>query len=330
MAFRKHIIIWLSVLVIVTSSNFSYGVTLSDVNQVTWAQESIQFMIDKGFISGYSNGTFMPQNVITRAELITIINKMNNFTEEKIISFNDVKSSDWYHKEVAKAVYAGVANGFPDNTFKPNDAVTREQVAVILNNLYGFENKTDVFTILDFNNISSWAKDAVGNIVGSGIMKGYPDGKFLGKNPITRAEVAVVLNKIYEKFGQVSVEIDQISQPIVSNPSSGVGDSTSGSQTIENSGLNIQLKSVIEKFGRRVTPKLTTELQLEAASIITSSVNKYIADNTYNINSDVETAKTVFSRMTESEYTIFKNTIMSNIPSYELSALNDVFKLVNN
>jgi N-acetylmuramoyl-L-alanine amidase len=162
-----------------------------------WAETTIRNFITKGYVSGYSDGTFKPDNSITRAEFITIINKIFSYTQEADISFTDVKSSDWYYKEVRKAVSKGYVTGYSDNTFKPTNPVTREEAAVIVSRVKGLKanSTSNLSKFKDAQDISSWAKEYVDAVVAAGYITGYEDSTFKPKNNVTRAEAVVILSR---------------------------------------------------------------------------------------------------------------------------------------
>jgi hypothetical protein len=98
----------------------------SDI-QGHWAQSQIQTLVSKGVLSGYPDGTFKPDNAVTRAEFATMTNKAFGFATAGSANFSDVKAGDWFASEVGKAQSAGYIAGYPDGTFKPGNQVTREE-----------------------------------------------------------------------------------------------------------------------------------------------------------------------------------------------------------
>src|SRR5450830_1910826 len=157
-----------------------------------WAQVKIQSWIDKGLIKGYPDGTFKPDQDITRAEFMALVNRAFGYTAVAPITYTDVKAGSWYAPEVAKAQAAGYISGYPDGTMKPENPITREEVATIvarIKNLTSDANAADKFT--DAAKIGSWSKGQVGAVTSAKIMQGYPDGSFMPQGLMTRAEVVV-------------------------------------------------------------------------------------------------------------------------------------------
>lgn len=192
-----------------------------------WAEKQIKDWNEKGFIKGYSDNTFKPNNTITRAEFITLVNNVFGYKEKAELSFTDIKSSDWYFSEIAKAIEAGYVKGYADGTIKPNNEISRQEVAMVISNIMRLEmdeNSAEISKLKDNKAIQVWSKGAIGAVLEKGYMKGYTDQTFKTGNPITRAEATVALNNvagsIYNKAGtygdttiagNVSVSTDGVS-----------------------------------------------------------------------------------------------------------------------
>ena len=173
-----------------------------------WAEKQIKDWNEKGFIKGYSDNTFKPNNTITRAEFITLINNVFGYKDKAELSFTDIKSSDWYFGEIAKAIEAGYVKGYTDGTIKPNNEISRQEVAMVITNIMRLEmaeNSVEISKLKDNKAIQAWSKGAIGAVLEKGYMKGYTDQTFKTGNPITRAEATVALNNvagsIYNKAG---------------------------------------------------------------------------------------------------------------------------------
>jgi hypothetical protein len=171
-----------------------------------WAEKQLTNWLDKGLISGYSDGSFKPNNTITRAEFIVLVNKAYHFDNQASISFKDVKKGDWFYSEVAKAKAAGYISGYQDGTIHPNAVISRQEAAVVLAKLAKLD--TSINTAIDPMQIKdastlTWSKGAVAVVVKKGYMKGYPDLTFKPNHSITRAEAVVALAKVVSsKTGQ--------------------------------------------------------------------------------------------------------------------------------
>ena len=171
----------------------------SDI-QGHWAERQISDWVNKDFITGYPTGTFKPDNSITRAEFITMVNKSFGFHERTQVDFSDISPSDWFYEEIAKARAAGYISGYGDNTMKPNNAINRQEVAAIIFRLLDIKaiNDGDALSRFeDAGDISDWAKPSVSAVAEKNLMKGYPDQTFRPLAFTTRAEALVSLDRAF-------------------------------------------------------------------------------------------------------------------------------------
>lgn len=169
-------------------------VVLKDINN-HWAKYEIQRFIDKGHINGYGDKTFKPDNNITRAEFIKVVNSVFGLKEKATENFTDVSSGQWYYNDVCIAVKAGYINGYEDKTFRPNQPISREEAAAIVANLKNVKGDGKL-QFRDSNQVSSWAKQAVDAVSDNNLMGGYQDNTFKPKNKITRAEAVATLSRV--------------------------------------------------------------------------------------------------------------------------------------
>lgn len=162
-----------------------------------WAKDYIQEFIDKGYVTGYSDGSFKPNNSINRAEFVKIFNKVFGLTNKSGKIFNDTKTH-WAKNEIDIAVTNGVCNGKSATEFKPNDLITREEACVMLANYKKLADENyDKMTIYkDSDQVSSWAKSSVEGLIEKIFILGYEDGTFRPKGKITRAEALVAINTV--------------------------------------------------------------------------------------------------------------------------------------
>ncbi len=172
----------------------AYAADVSDMNG-HWAREIVQKWIDQGAVKGYEDGTFRPENSITRAEFMSLVNSLFGYNIANDIVFEDVATDAWYADTIGRAAAAGYIAGYPDGTIRPGSLISREETASILMkimNLVSNEAATSAFKDLA---AASWSKGAVGAVYSAGIMTGYPDGSFQAQNNIKRAEALVALDK---------------------------------------------------------------------------------------------------------------------------------------
>ena len=160
-----------------------------------WAESNIKEAMENEWID--TTNTFRPNDSITRAEFVKIVNRKFNFIEVENITFTDVDKSAWYYEEVQKAVKAGYIKGYGDNTFKPNAKITREEVAVIITSIMNNkqENLEKIFWYKDYDIISSWATSSLEGAVENEYM-GVLETYLRPKDNITRAESVVTLQRV--------------------------------------------------------------------------------------------------------------------------------------
>jgi len=159
-----------------------------------WAVAQITSLVNQGVVSGYPDHTFKPDNIVTRAEFISMINKTFGYTNTAKVNYYDVRTSDWYYNDIAKATAAGYIAGYPDGSMNPNDCITREEASVIVARVLAKNNSGSGY--LPFNDdltIQVWARNSVAALVQAGLISGYPDGTFRPAYPICRAEAAAMI-----------------------------------------------------------------------------------------------------------------------------------------
>jgi hypothetical protein len=177
----------------------SAAATPKDI-QGHWAQSQLQEWLDQGYLGGYPDGTVQPNKAITRGEYVALINRLFGFTETASVSFTDVKSSNWFYSEVAKAVKAGYIGGYENNTFRASNPLTRQEAAVIAAKVLKLNTSSTALTFKDSAQVSAWAKGAVTAAADKKIINGYQDGTFGPKKSLTRAEaVAIISNSVVYK-----------------------------------------------------------------------------------------------------------------------------------
>lgn len=187
--------------------------TINDI-EGHWAELYIKDFVNKGYINGYENNTFNPNGKITRAEFISMINKVFEFNEVVDISFNDINQEQWFYEDVKKAVKAGYINGYGDNTFRPYNEITREEIAVIITNIHNCKDKNydKIRKYKDVSKISDWAKSSIEGAVEKKYIEGYEDNTLRPKSSTTRGEAVVILSRlprlINEKAGTILIEKD--------------------------------------------------------------------------------------------------------------------------
>ena len=161
-----------------------------------WAKSYIIDGMNKGWVD--TTNVFKPENFITRAEFIKIVNRAFNITQVGEESFSDVNPGDWFYDEVRIATNAGYINGRGNGIFAPYDPITRQEAAKIIGYI---TNKIDYnFTYLsafdDGYSVLDWAKPYVEGILKAGYMNGYAeDNTFKPSDNIKRSEAVTILSR---------------------------------------------------------------------------------------------------------------------------------------
>lgn len=169
-----------------------------------WAQAEIQKMLDQGNASGYPDGSFRPEGTLTRAEFMSMVNRTFGFTNTAPISFSDVKPGDWFYNDVAIAAANKYIAGFEDGTMRPNQPITRQEMAVIVAQLYKLD-MTDLQVLAPFTDRSAipfWSQGALAAMVKGGYFSGMPDGTIQCAMPSNRGMAAYVLTRIFGDHGK--------------------------------------------------------------------------------------------------------------------------------
>ncbi len=162
-----------------------------------WAQSTITKWTDNGYITGYPDGTFKPDNSITRAEFVVLVNKAMGYSKKGTAYFSDVSSSFWGYDEIMKGIAAGYVKGDSDGSFRPNDPVRRQEAAVMIAQILGLgTDSTGAERYTDYSSMPAWATGYIGAVSKAGLMAGYPDGGFKADRVMTRAETVVALNNV--------------------------------------------------------------------------------------------------------------------------------------
>ena len=171
-----------------------------DVAPDAWYKDAVQYAYDQGLMTGVSDTEFAPEATTTRAMIVSILARLENVTTAQAAGFADVDDNDWYATAVNWAANVGVVNGYEDNTFRPNTAITREQLAAILMNYaaykgYDVSARADLSHYSDADSISSWANDVLLWAVAEGLLTGVTDDTIAPQAHATRAQVAAILQR---------------------------------------------------------------------------------------------------------------------------------------
>ncbi|HEY9627700.1 MAG TPA: S-layer homology domain-containing protein [Coleofasciculaceae cyanobacterium] len=205
------------------------AVTFSDVSSDYWAKGFIQELANRGILSGFPDGSFRPNQPVTRAQFAAMVRQA--FRKSPIrpaVSFTDVPETYWAIGAVREAYTTGFMSGFPEGNFLPDANISRSQVLVSLANGMGYAANGSVDGTLqvysDGSAIQNWARPSIAAATEKKIVVNYPNVQTLNPNrDATRAEVAAVIYQALVNAGQVTAISSPyvVSQSTVGNPSGG-------------------------------------------------------------------------------------------------------------
>ncbi|MGG0170409.1 glycosyl hydrolase family 18 protein [Paenibacillus dokdonensis] len=208
----------------------------SDI-QGHWAEQLLTGWQDQGLLKGYPDGSMRPDQALTRAELMALINRYFHFTAEKAVTFPDLKTGQWQYAEAARALQAGYIAGYQDGMFHPDQIVSREEAAVMLANVLkaGAVNDSELLKqFKDSANVSAWSRQALASLIQQGKLGGYEDGTLRPKSPFTRAEGVALISRL--PVAPMGVSFDKAG---TYGPASGT-ETISGNVVVSASGIILQ------------------------------------------------------------------------------------------
>ena len=188
-------------IVIDDHSHATIDLPFSDVSAGDWFYDPVCYVYAGGLMTGVSDTAFAPEATTTRAMIVSMLARMENVTNAADAGFADVAASDWYATAVNWAAANGIVNGISDDTFAPNDPITREQLAAMLMNYAQWKGQ-DISARADLSDYtdapSTWASEAVQWAVAEGLLAGVTDDQLQPQGQATRAQVAAILERFLE------------------------------------------------------------------------------------------------------------------------------------
>ncbi|MBW4644421.1 MAG: S-layer homology domain-containing protein [Goleter apudmare HA4340-LM2] len=184
--------------------------TFSDVQSNYWAAQFIQQLSQRGVIAGFPDGSFRPEEAVTRAQFAAMVNKaFPKSPQRQAISFVDVPSNYWASSAIQQAYTIGFLSGYPGNRFEPNQAIPRQQVLVSLSNGLAYSPTVNTETTLQYFNdafsIADYARSPIAAATEKQIVVNYPNVKFLNPTATaTRAQVAAFIYQALVSSNQAS------------------------------------------------------------------------------------------------------------------------------
>lgn len=184
-----------------------------DLTATAWYHDGVHYCLENGLMRGVSGGKFLPDGSTTRAQLVTILWRLEGSPETTgAVRFGDTAGGAWYTEAVRWAVGCGVVKGYDNECFGPDDAVTREQMAAILYRYAqhkGYDvsagEDTNILSFDDAFAVSEYAIPAMQWACGSGMVHGIArDGRMLlaPRDTTTRAQTATLLMRFQSAFAK--------------------------------------------------------------------------------------------------------------------------------
>ncbi len=187
--------------------------TFSDIDN-SGHRENIELAAELGIINGYADGTFHPNEYVTRAQFITMLYRAAGSPEVKLpegkteieLGFTDADTiNDVYKTAVAWGVQNGIIKGYDNNTFRPNKEISRAQMATMLYRYLTLEDvwgaapdeMKEAYDFTDKGDIADSFVEAVNVMANAGILKGYADGHFGPNETATRGQAATLFARIF-------------------------------------------------------------------------------------------------------------------------------------
>ena len=184
-----------------------------DLTAAAWYHDGVHYCLENGLMQGVSGGKFLPDGSTTRAQLVTILWRLEGSPETTgAVRFGDTAGGAWYTEAVRWAVGCGVVKGYDNGCFGPNDAVTREQMAAILYRYAqhkGYDvsagEDTSILSFDDALTVSGYSIPAMQWACGSGMVRGIAQkgGMLLApRDTTTRAQTATLLMRFQSAFAK--------------------------------------------------------------------------------------------------------------------------------
>lgn len=246
-----------------------------DVDSEHWAFKYISDLAERKVIQGYDDGSFRPNKTVSRSEWAKMMVDAACITaEDNSVYFTDLTATHWANKYINAAKQ--YLTGYKDGTFRPDQAITREDVAVALVSLKGY-NTDDVdysyLTFSDNDTISNYAKAYVAVAIQYDLISGFTDGTFRGQDTLSRGQAAALL---YRGFQLGSAD------KVIGGGSDTAIDSNS-TTSIEDEYIN-QAES-LNKSDNNTEVVVATSVSVSTLvkNVSIDSVYKYTTDNRGNI-----------------------------------------------
>lgn len=187
----------LVIIMVLSISIMSYSFSNTNDYEKHWARNEINNFIENEFIN-LKNNNFKPNDFIRRGEFVRLVNNVYGYKQETNELFKDMNSSDHFFVDALIARNIGYISGYPDNTFRANQNITRQEAAKIFSEIMDLED-SELNFLKVFNDTESfprWSSGYLNKVVKKRYLTGYPDGTLKPTNKITRAEAVKMIDNI--------------------------------------------------------------------------------------------------------------------------------------
>ena len=184
---------------------FDVDMPFTDVPEGAWYIEGAKYVYGNFIMSGTSPTTFSPSTPVSRGMIMQILyNMVGQPDVEGDSNFTDVDEDYWSADAIAWAVANGVAGGFGDGTFRPDEGLTREQMAVVLRN-FAYQMGWDISASGDLSRFTdipedSWARDALAWAFAEGLLTGTSGTTMAPTGEASRAQIAVIMMRFCQRY----------------------------------------------------------------------------------------------------------------------------------
>ncbi|MEX1028564.1 MAG: S8 family serine peptidase [Paenibacillaceae bacterium] len=157
-----------------------------------WAQKNIVSLVNRSIVSGYGDYTFRPNRTISRGEAIALIAQAFKLKDTTSINFKDLSSEHWAYDYIRQGIDAGIIAGYEDGSFRPDQAISRAEMAVMIAKALKMKGTIGTLPFIDINQ-NNWAAPYIREMKAKGYITGYVNNTFQPAGKATRAEYVTVL-----------------------------------------------------------------------------------------------------------------------------------------
>ena len=189
---------------------YAVDMPFTDVPKDAWYIDGAEYVYANYIMNGTGETTFGPNTTVSRGMIVQILyNLVGNPDVEGDTDFTDVTDDYWSAKAIAWAASNGVVNGFEDGTFRPDENMTREQMAAILQN-FAYQMGLDISASGDLSNFTDipegeyWSRDALAWAYAEGLLAGTSDSTMDPAGQASRAQIAVIMMRFCEQYEETA------------------------------------------------------------------------------------------------------------------------------